>query len=214
VPWGFDPERVEWIDEALGRRIDLDGVGDLVDTLIDTVDEDEIDEILDLLSDEPTAEETERWKARFWVLLKALYMALALVAAAGALTVGDLDGVQILLSAQLFYLDRFAQEVATGAVSKAEAGRRMRMYVNSARSSFWTVLDRVMSDAGYTEERWVAIGDANTCSPCWEADGMGWQPIGTFAEPGSGNVLRNPTTECEGLTSCRCRKVYRGRPRP
>jgi len=82
------------------------------------------------------------------------------------------------------------------------------MYVNSARSSFWTVLDRQMRDAGYTQERWEAIGDANTCSPCNEGDMMGWQPIGTFAEPGSGYVLREPATECAGLSSCRCRKEY------
>jgi hypothetical protein len=211
MPWRFDPERIEWIEEALGRRIDLDEVGDLVDQLIDATSEDEIDELLDILSDQPTEEETRRWKVGFWALLKWLYAALAMVAAAGALVLEDWESVQFLLLFQLEHLDRFAQEVATGAVSKAEAGRRMRMYVNSARSAFWTVLDRQMRDAGYTEERWIAIGDANTCNPCSDADGMGWQPIGTFAEPGSGYVLRNPTTECAGLSSCRCRKEYRRR---
>jgi hypothetical protein len=139
-----------------------------VDALIDAVSDDEIDELLDILSEEPSEEpaeeEVERWKNRFWLLLKWLYVALAMVAAAGALTVGDLEEVQVLLLVQLTFLDRFAQEVATGAVSRAEAGRRMRMYVNSARSSFWRTLDRKMLEAGYTEEIWDAIGDANTCS--------------------------------------------------
>ncbi len=210
MPWRFDPEQIEWIDETYpDRRLDLSGAGDLVDALIDAVDEDEIDELLDILGDEPTEEEVRQWKASFWNLLKWLYAALAMVAAAGALILEDWENVQALLLLQLGWLDRFAQEVADGAVSKAEAGRRMRMYVNSARSSFWTVLDRQMRDADYTEERWIAIGDANTCSPCMEADLMGWQPIGTFGEPGSGYVLRSPTTECQGLTSCRCGKVYR-----
>lgn len=209
MPWRLEPEHIEWIEDAVGRRISLDDVGDLVDTLIDSVDEDEIDEILDILSEQPTVEETRRWKSAFWLLLKALYLSLALIAAAGALTVGDLEEIQILLLLQLAYLDRFAQDVASGTISKPEARRRMRMYVNSARSAFWTVLDRQMRDAGYTQERWHAIGDANTCSPCFSADAMGWQPIGTFGEPGSGYVLRNPTTECSGLTSCRCRKTYR-----
>lgn len=209
MPWRLDTDVIEWINEETGARVNLDGAADLVDALIDAVDDDEIDELLDILSDQPTEEEVEQWKRRFWVLLKWLYVALALVAAAGALTVGDLESVQLLLLVQLGYLDRFAQEVATGAVSKAEAGRRMRMYVNSARSSFWTVLDREMIDAGYTEENWDAIGDRNTCSPCFEGDLMNWQPIGTFAEPGSGYVLRDPTTECAGLSSCRCRKAYR-----
>jgi hypothetical protein len=209
VPFRLDTDTIEWVNEATGARVSLDGAGDLVDALVDAVSDDEVDELLDILSDEPTEEEVERWKRRFWILLKWLYVALALVAAAGALTVGDLESVQVLLLVQLDYLDRFAQEVATGAVSKAEAGRRMRMYVNSARSSFWAVLDREMLDAGYTEEKWDAIGDRNTCSPCNEADAMGWQPIGTFARPGSGIVLRDPTTECAGLSSCRCRKRYR-----
>jgi hypothetical protein len=131
------------------------------------------------------------------------------VAAAGALTIGDFEAIQVLLLLQLGWLDRFAQEVATGAVSKPEARRRMRMYVNSARAGFWVVLDRELKDAGYTRERWVAIGDAHTCGPCNEADGMGWQPIGTFAQPGTGYVLVDPATECEGLSLCRCRKLYR-----
>lgn len=209
MAWALNTDTIEWIEETTGRRVNLEGAGDLVDALIDAVSEDEVDEILDLLSDEPTEEETERWKRRFWLLLKWLYLALALLAVAGELAVGDLESVQVLLLLQLGWLDRFAQEVASGAISKPETRRRMRMYVNSARSSFWTVLDRKMREAGYTEERWHAIGDRNTCSPCTEADGMGWQPIGTFGEPGSGYVLRNPTTECQGLTNCRCRKTYR-----
>lgn len=209
MPFRFDPSRVEWIDEVLGRRISLDGAADLVDELIDAVSEDEIDEILDILGDEPTPEKVDEWKRRFWALLKWLFLALALLAAAGALLPEDWEAIQILLMVQLVYLDRFAQELASGAISVAEARRRMRMYVNSARSAFWTVLDRQMREAGYTQEKWIAIGDENTCQACMHAHGMGWQPIGTFAEPGSGYVLRNPTTECSGLTHCRCRKTYK-----
>jgi len=210
MPYRFEPSGIEWVDETYpDRRLNLDGAGDLVDELIDAVDEDEIDELLDILGDEPTEEEARQWKKAFWLLLKGLFLSLALVAAAGVLSVGDLEAIELLLLGQLFYLDRFAQQVAAGEISKAEAGRRMRMYVNSARSSFWTVLDRKMQEAGYTQERWIAIGDTDTCGPCAEADGMGWQPIGTFAQPGTGFVLRDPTTECEGLSLCRCRKEYR-----
>ena len=60
----------------------------------------------------------------------------------------------------------------------------------------------------YTEELWTAIGDANTCQACSDADAMGWQPMGTFAEPGSGEVVKGETF-CEGLSSCRCEKSYR-----
>jgi hypothetical protein len=209
MPWTLDTDTIDWIEDETGVRVDLDEMGDLVDELIDSTNEEDVDEILDILSENPTAEETAEWKREFWVLLKWIYLALALVAGAGALGVGDLEEVQILLLLQLGFLDRFAQEVATGAVSKPEARRRMRMYVNSARSSFWATLDRKMLEAGYTEERWIAIGDANTCGPCNEADALGWRPIGTFAQPGTGFVLVDPGTECEGLSSCRCQKFYR-----
>lgn len=209
MAWKLDPRKIEWLDEARDRSLGLDDAADLVDGLIDAISREEVDELLDRASDEPEPEEVEDWKQGFWGLLKSLYLSLALIAAAGDLTGEDLDGVQALLLVQLSYLDRFAQGFAAGEISKAEAGRRMRMYVNSARSAFWTVLDRQMKDAGYTEERWIAIGDDRTCGPCAGADAMGWQPIGTFAEPGSGYVLRDPTTECDGLTHCRCRKAYR-----
>jgi hypothetical protein len=210
VPWRLDTDNIEWIDETYpDRRLDLSGAADLVDALIDAASEDEIDELLDILGDEPDEESVQDWKQGFWLILKWLYVALAMVAGAGELSLGDWDAVQILLLFQLGYLDRFAQEIASGAVSPAEAGRRMRMYVNSARSAFWSVLDRKMVDAGYTQERWLAIGDANTCSPCNEADGMGWQPIGTFGRPGSGVVMLDPESECQGLTNCRCQKLYR-----
>jgi hypothetical protein len=209
VPWQLDAARVEWVNEALGDRLSLGGMADLVDRLIEATDEDEIAELLDILADEAGPERVSRWKLAFGLLLKHLYLVVALLAAAGRPTVADLEGTQELLERQYAYLDRFADGLIAGTVSVAEAGRRMHMYVNSARSSFWRVLDRQMREAGYREERWIAIGDANTCDACWEAHLMGWQPIGTFAEPGSGTVLRNPTTECAGLTSCRCRKSYR-----
>jgi hypothetical protein len=209
VPWQLDAARVEWVNEALGDRLSLGGMADLVDRLIEATDEDEIAELLDILADEAGPERVSRWKWAFGLLLKHLYLVVALLAAAGRPTVADLEGTQELLERQYAYLDRFAGGLIAGTVSVAEAGRRMHMYVNSARSSFWRVLDRQMREAGYREERWIAIGDANTCDACWEAHLMGWQPIGTFAEPGSGTVLRNPTTECRGLTSCRCRKSYR-----
>ena len=208
MPWQLDTARVEWVNEELGDRLNLGGMADLVDQLIEATDEDEIAELLDILADEAQPERVSRWKWAFALLLKHLYLVLALVAGAGALTVGDLEGVQELLERQYAYLDRFADGLAAGTVSVAEAGRRMHMYVNSARSSFWRVLDRQMREAGYAQEKWIAIGDADTCDPCMDADLMGWQPIGTFAEPGSGYVLRSPTTECAGLTDCRCRKEF------
>nr|NIV33601.1 hypothetical protein [Anaerolineae bacterium] len=106
MPWRLDTDAIEWIEEETGRRVNLEGAGDLVDALIDAASDDEIDELLDILGDEPDEEKVEEWKQRFWLLLKWLYIALALVGGAGELVVGDWEAVQILLLFQLDYLDR------------------------------------------------------------------------------------------------------------
>jgi len=197
--------QLEFVDLGRNERIPLDRVADLVDELIDTINEDATDELIDMILDERIT--VEEWERTFSVVLKDLFILLALLGA-GKMIV-DWGPIEARIAIQYGYLDRFAEQIAAGDLTGGDIRRRAHMYVNSTRQGFWRQLDAEAKDLGYTEERWFAIGDANTCPPCAEADLMGWKPIGTFAEPGSGVVLRDPTTMCSGLTSCRCRKEYR-----
>jgi len=198
------PGEIEFIGLAGNERIPYDRVADLVDELIDDVNETATDELIDMIMDERIT--VEEWKRTFAAVLKDLFITLAILGGGALLT--RWGSIEAQLRIQYGYLDRFAEQIAAGDLTGAEIRRRARMYVNSARQGFWRQLDQQAAELGYTEERWYAIGDDRTCGPCMEADMMGWQPLGTFAEPGSGTVLRSPTTMCQGLTNCRCRKVY------
>lgn len=205
MPWMIGPGEIEFLDLGRNERIPLDRVADLADELIDDINETATDELIDMILDERIT--VEEWKRTFSVVLKDLFILLAILGAGGVLL--DWSGIEVQLAIQYGYLDRFAEQVAAGDLTAGDIRRRAHMYVNSTRQGFWRQLDRQARELGYTEERWHAIGDDATCGPCMEADLMGWQPLGRFAEPGSGVVLRNPTTMCSGLTSCRCRKLYR-----
>jgi len=207
VPWLISPGELEFVNLESNERIPLERVADLVDELLDTTEEETIALLVDLIEEERIT--VAEWKETMGGILKFLFIITALLGGVGVLRGEDIADIEARLSIQYGYLDRFAREIAAGELSRGQIERRARMYVNSTRQGFWTVLDRRMAEAGYTQERWYAIGDANTCSPCMEAGLEGWMPLGTYAEPGSGFVRRNPTTLCAGLTSCRCRKTYR-----
>jgi hypothetical protein len=117
--------------------------------------------------------------------------------------------IMAMLMSQVDRLVRALELYIAGRIFAGEVGRRAGMYANSSRQAYWAVRDRVERGEGAVEEHWFAIGDKNTCSPCRDAEGMGWQPLGTFAQPGSGLVLLAGGTTCHGLTHCRCRKQYR-----
>jgi hypothetical protein len=109
---------------------------------------------------------------------------------------------------QYRYLDDFARQLAAGQLTEGQIRARSTMYINSARQAYWAIRTRMAKKRGYTEERWITKGDESVCSPCVGAGAMDWQPIGTFAEPGSGTVIIGESF-CEGLTRCRCEKEYR-----
>jgi len=207
VAYVLSPGELEFVDLAANERVPLERVADLVDELLEETEEEAIALLADLIAEERIT--VGEWKETMAALLKFLFIALALLGGGGELRGADVADIEARLAVQYGYLDRFADEIARGELGRGQIERRARMYVNSTRQGYWSVLDRRAREAGYSQERWYAIGDANTCNSCMEAGLEGWMPLGTYAEPGSGFVRRNPTTLCAGLTNCRCRKVYR-----
>jgi len=210
--WTWNEARQLFINED-GRTLTLSEMEDLIDELIDD-GMDDIDDLIDQYLD-PTVDESNPRVRVWWLLfseqLRDLYFLLAgFGIGASALIIGPLlDDINDLLNRQFTYLDSMAENIVLGGVSLGSIRRRAHMYVNSSRSAYWTGRDEFERRRGSREEHWITLGDTHVCNPCNEAEDLGWQLIGTFAQPGSGIVLIIPTTLCAGLTSCRCKKEYR-----
>lgn len=100
-------------------------------------------------------------------------------------------------------LAKFAQAIANGELTPAQAAARARLYAGKAYSRFWAE-DRLQQiAAGMVEERWDDTGDERECDSCRALAARGWVPIGTLPSPGDG------TTPCLG--NCRCRLRYRAK---
>jgi len=207
--WVWNEGLRRYQDTDTGQILSFAAVQDLVDDLVDTTDETAVGTLTDMLADGRL--NVADWKTNFGQAVKDIYIQQAELGAGGRenMTPREWGAVGAQLRGQYRYLDAFADQVAAGELTPGQIRYRSQMYINSSRQAFWRVRDFKEQDKGMTEERWITIGDENVCSACTDAGHMGWQPIGTFAAPGSGQVLRDPETHCVGLTNCRCRKEYR-----
>lgn len=199
----------QYRDFATGRLLSDDEVTEIVNSIIDEANSEQVETLNTMLEDGRLS--AEAWEVAFALLIEILYIQQAELAAGGEsqMTPALWALIIVALNIQYGYLEDFAQQINTGQLTAAQIEARTKMYVNSSRESFWIVKDEKAKQRGFTEEKWEAIGDASTCSPCFSAEDMGWQPIGTFSQPGSGRVLNSPQTFCDGLTNCRCEKSYR-----
>lgn len=194
---------------ANGRILSQADVNKLIDMAIDRTNERITDQLTDMLAAGQL--NVADWKTQMARTIKDAYIQQAILAAGGReqMTQRFWGSLSTPLREQYRYLDNFAREIADGKLSTEQIRIRARMYINSSREAYWRIEDMRARTAGLREERWHAVGDDATCGPCREADALGWQPLGTFAQPGSGQVRRRPVSYCKGLTNCRCTKEYR-----
>lgn len=206
--WKWDERRGRYRDPETGRVLSPARIRRLVDEIVDRAQDNAADlaEALEA-GDIDVAE----WELQMAYLVEDAYIQQAELAAGGEEQTSPWiwAAISLLLSFQFNRLSAFALEIARGRLTIGQIVQRVKMYVNSSRQAFWAVADRDAYDRGMVEERWIAVGDENTCNACLDADQMGWRPLGTFAQPGSGQVMNNPMTFCVGLTNCRCWKDYR-----
>ena len=104
-------------------------------------------------------------------------------------------------------LDGFALDIANGKTlpdgstrpySRAEIRARSNLYMNAANKQYWRGKTEGKVGGGYVEEQRFTH-NPKPCGPCKESADKGRQPIGTLPEPGE---------DCDGMTNCRCTKVY------
>lgn len=207
--WKWNERLKRYQKYPSGKIISWAEVQDLVDGVVDRASETVVDTLVDMLADGRM--NVADWKREFASVIKSAYIIHGELAAGGRenMTPAYWGSIGGRLARQYGYLDDFAEQIDAGQLTEGQIRARAYMYINSSRQAFWGIRDRIEKDKGMTEERWIAIGDDRTCGPCSDADASGWQPIGTFAAPGSGTVHVSPTTTCAGLTNCRCQKEYR-----
>lgn len=210
--WTYDQRlnrgRGAYRDLSTGRVISQQQATFLIDQAIDRTQAEITTQINALLDGGQIS--VADWQKAMAETIKDAYIQQAELAAGGRenMTQAMWGSLSTPLQEQYKYLSNFAQEIADGKLSIGQIQRRSKMYISSSREAYWRVKDRQMKAQGFKYEQWIAVGDDSTCGPCAEAAAMGLQPLGTFAQPGSGNVLRKPTTHCQGLTLCRCFKQY------
>lgn len=207
--WGWDASLRRYRDLDTGRILPFSTVTNLVNDIVDQTQDQIADVLVDMLADGRL--NVADWEQAMADAIKDAHIAQAVLSAGGReqMTPRYWGAVGAQVRRQYGYLKKFADQIEEGELTPGQIRRRAQMYINSSRGSFWRIQDFQAIDQGFTEEKWYAVGDKNTCSPCMEADLSGWQPIGTFGVPGSGTVMLDPETSCAGLTNCRCTKDYR-----
>lgn len=204
--WRWNEKTERYHDLETGRFLSYENVNRLVDQAIDGL----MVETSNLARAVAAGDITvDVWHGQMRQLIKTAYIWNAEVAAGGRgnMTPQYWGAVGGRIYGQYRYLDDFAAQLP--GLSEGQIARRSRMYINSSRQVYWRIRTWKARDKGYTEEKWEAIGDDATCNPCLLAGHEGWRPIGTYAEPGSGSVHADGSDACEGLTNCRCIKVFR-----
>ena len=207
MAWNWDDRTERYRHTITGRFLSYTDVNRIVNQSIDVT----IANVENLAAAVARGDITvDTWQLAMRAQIKKAYIWQAELAAGGRsrMTPEFWGVVGGRIRGQYKYLDNFAKQLADGALTEGQVARRSRMYISSSRQVYWAIRTRKAKAKKYTEELWTAIGDANTCQACSDADAMGWQPMGTFAEPGSGEVVKGETF-CEGLSSCRCEKSYR-----
>lgn len=114
------------------------------------------------------------------------------------MTQADFGRVGRIVRDQYVYLDRFVADIMAGYPLDGRFIRRASMYVESGRRTYYDVLDRLMVDRGFDQER-SRLNPADHCDECVWQDRLGWQKIGDMI----------PIGERTCLSNCKCFKQYR-----
>lgn len=198
--WGWDAHARRYRDTDTGRFLSRDVMLDYVTRSLDATGI-VTDQLARLVGDGTI-------NARDWALVmrqetKNEYLRQYILGRGGRDQMDHRDWGRIgaMVKEQYKYLQGFAGDVASGNLTPEQIAARSRMYINSAVEGYEKARARNADDLGMNEESWHLQEDAEHCDDCVMYAGQGWQPIGTFPEPGDGS------TQC--LTNCKCWKSYR-----
>lgn len=114
-----------------------------------------------------------------------------------AVTIADRQIIEARLRDELAFLRELADEARRGNLSDAELKRRLDMYVNDTKTSYWEGKTEGQKDTGMTKMRRV-LNPAEHCTDCEGYAALGFVPIGDLPMPGDGSrCMSNCVCEVE-----------------
>lgn len=194
----YDPRSRRYRSNSTGQYVTSAELRGAVDTVIDgeTV---KIRDISQRLIDGDIT--LADWQSQVASMLKTLHVAMGVAANGGFENCdsADFGYMGSLIKKQYQYLNKFAQDIASG--KQALDGTllsRASLYAQAGRSVFEDVVGRAAENADCTQER-SNLGAADHCDDCIGEAAKGWSPINTLI----------PIGERICKANCRCSMDYK-----
>jgi hypothetical protein len=193
----FDRKSQRYRYKDSGRFLGEQAVRNLTIKSIDQVSQD-IGVISNLLLEGKITVKT--WEEQTAIALKQLHTQAYLLGKGGIknMTQSDYGVIGSRLKKQYQYLRGFSNDLINKGMSKAQFKMRIQQYLEASKGTYEEARARSHSNAGFKWEKRIRT-KTNSCPPCINFEGLGWQPIGT---------LPNTGEQCDCRANCGCYKKF------
>jgi hypothetical protein len=191
MPYSYNNTAQRWYDTGNGRFVAEQAVTDEM-RLHQTATYNVLDNLTSQLYGGQIT--LEQWQIGVAYELKDAHLAQAMFAVGGKnnMTQANYGRVGHTLRDQYGFLNGFAQDIAAGRVSEAQALARIRMYGNATQASYWREYRNATTELIYWN-----LNPAEHCGDCVGlAGGSPYKPQDLSQVPGDG------ATQCRG--NCKC----------
>ena len=195
--WRYDPISGRYRG-ANGRFLSAKAVEALVDGRINKLGA-ELRRFTRMLADGSIT--LGKWQSMVREAIKTAHIQAAVIGYGGIDKMGSVEYGRIgqRLRAEYAYLQGFASDLLGARVSVAMADRRIQLYAQSVRSSYWEGTAIRSEKQGYSMMRRILDAQAKHCESCLSYAARGVVPIGSLPLPGQ---------RCECRSNCKCSVKY------
>lgn len=199
--YGYNNTAQRWYDTGTGRFVSEQAVTDEM-----RVHQQATYNVLETLTTQLYRGQItlEQWQVGIAYELKDAHLAQAMYAVGGKnnMTQANYGRVGGTLADEYRYLANFANDIAAGNVSEAQALARIRQYGNATQASYWREYRNATKELIYWN-----LNPAEHCGDCLTlAGGSPYKPNELSQVPGDG------ATQCRG--NCRCTLSREAAPQP
>lgn len=188
--FGWNVGARRYVNLATGRFVSLADVRAAVDTVIDATTQDVRKLSQELVDGQLTV---ASWQSQMQATLKSLYVACGVAAGGGfaQMSQASYGYLGSLIKPQYQYLNKFAQDIASGTQSlDGSLVARAALYAQAARGIFEAMAMEMAKENGATQAKSV-LALADHCPGCLQQAAKGWQAIDAVVPIGSRDCLSN-----------------------